>query len=148
MTAPSIIAAMLERHEGRRQFVYLDSEGILTIAVGRNLRDRGLLPEEIDFLRDNDIMDCTQDLRSLFTAVWEPMGQVRQAALLDMRFALGQQGFRDFHKMIVHVIAGDWDAAADEAINSVEYTKAPARWQEDADMLRTGQAPSWWSPAT
>ena len=45
----------LRRDESVKQFVYTDSEGIPTIGVGRNLRDRGLSPDEIDYLLNNDV---------------------------------------------------------------------------------------------
>ncbi len=147
MTSPSLVAAMLERHEGRRQFVYLDTKGIETIAVGRNLRSRGLLPEEIDFLRDNDIIDCTLDLRSLFDA-WESFGEARQAALIDMRFQLGADGFREFHQMIAAIIDGEWEQAGLQGLMSKWAKEAPARAQEVTDIIRSGQAPAWWAAAT
>ena len=37
----------------RRQFPYYDTRGKLTIAVGRNLTDRGLEDDEIDYLFAN-----------------------------------------------------------------------------------------------
>ncbi len=148
MTAPSLIAAMLERHEGRRQFMYLDPKGIPTVGIGRNLRSRGLLPEEIDFLRDNDIIDCTLDLRNIFDA-WESFGFVRQAALIDCRFQLGPDGFRGFHQMIAAIRAGDWEQAGLQGLMSKWARQdAPERAKEITDMLRTGQVPSWWSTAT
>ena len=45
----------LRIHEGVEKTVYNDSEGIPTIGVGRNLRDRGLSDDEIDYLLSNDI---------------------------------------------------------------------------------------------
>lgn len=40
---------LIEHHEGRRAFPYHDIVGKLTIGVGRNLTDRGLSDDEINF---------------------------------------------------------------------------------------------------
>ena len=45
----------LRFHEGVKNHVYKDHLGIETIGVGRNLVDRGLTDEEVDFLLSNDI---------------------------------------------------------------------------------------------
>ena len=42
-------------HEGVKNKVYKDHLGIETIGVGRNLVDRGLSDEEVDYLLGNDI---------------------------------------------------------------------------------------------
>ena len=47
----------LKAHEGVRQHVYLDTEGIETIGVGRNLVHRGLSDDEIELMLANDIRD-------------------------------------------------------------------------------------------
>ena len=47
--------SQLRFHEGVRNQVYKDHLGIETIGVGRNLRDRGLSDEEVDYLLSNDI---------------------------------------------------------------------------------------------
>ena len=47
---------LLQCHEGWRQLPYYDTRGKLTIAVGRNLTDRGLADDEIDYLFANDLI--------------------------------------------------------------------------------------------
>ena len=51
---PTLIR-LIEDHEGRRSHIYTDTVGKLTIGVGRNLTDRGLSDDEIDYLLANDI---------------------------------------------------------------------------------------------
>ena len=51
------LIAQLKVHEGVRDKVYLDTEGIETIGVGRNLKDKGLSEDEIDYLLQNDISE-------------------------------------------------------------------------------------------
>ena len=62
-TPSNIIGAsrdLVQRHEGRRQFPYYDKRGKLSIAVGRNLNDRGLADDEIDYLFANDLVIALQ----------------------------------------------------------------------------------------
>ena len=47
--------AQLSLHEDKRSFPYVDSVGKVSIGIGRNLDDRGLSPDEIDYLYRNDI---------------------------------------------------------------------------------------------
>ena len=56
----------IKMHEGVETVVYLDTEGIETIGVGRNLKDRGLSDDEIDFMLDNDIIICENELTQSF----------------------------------------------------------------------------------
>ena len=68
-TPSNIIAAsrdLVQRHEGRRQFPYYDTRGKLTIAVGRNLNDRGLADDEIDYLFANDLIIALQICQDLY----------------------------------------------------------------------------------
>ena len=59
----------LIRHEGYRQFPYLCSAGKSTVAIGRNLDDRGISEEEAKYLLHNDITICKQELSLLYPIV-------------------------------------------------------------------------------
>ena len=50
----------LIRHEGYRQFPYNCSAGKRTIAIGRNLDDRGISEDEAKYMLRNDIVICKQ----------------------------------------------------------------------------------------
>ena len=62
----SLLRDLLERHEGRRAFPYLDTVGKLTIGVGRNLSDRGLSEDEIDLLLASDIAIAEEACADIF----------------------------------------------------------------------------------
>ena len=55
MTLREQIIKDLIHHEGKENFVYLDTKKIETIGVGRNLRHVGLSEDEIMLLLNNDI---------------------------------------------------------------------------------------------
>ena len=53
----------LIHHEGKKETVYLDSMGIETVAVGRNLSHVGLSEDEIMYLLNNDIDRVEKPIR-------------------------------------------------------------------------------------
>lgn len=133
------VEALIEQHEGLKLKPYRDTVGKLTIGIGRNLDDVGITVAEARILQASDIAACRLDLQSLFGTTWWAIGDVRQAALIDMRFELGHAGFREFAHMIAAVQAGDWGAAADAALDSKWAKQVPSRAETDARMLRTGE---------
>ena len=72
-------------HEGVESKVYKDHLGIETIGVGRNLKDRGLSEDEIDYLLTNDITIIENELDKSFPW-WRDLDEVRQRALADLAF--------------------------------------------------------------
>ena len=52
----------LRLHEGVEHKPYTDTVGKLTIGVGRNLDDRGLSDDEIDYILANDIKIVEDEL--------------------------------------------------------------------------------------
>lgn len=107
----------LIRHEGLELKPYRCTAGKLTIGVGRNIEDVGISRDEALMLLENDIRECHADLYRIFPA-FHGIAPGRQYALVDLRFNLGPSRFRTFRRMIAAVQAKDWDAAADELIDS------------------------------
>ena len=111
------IERQLIEHEGLEQKVYRCTAGKLTIGVGRDLEDKGITEEEALFLLRNDIAECEDDLRSIFTK-FDALDESRKRVLIDMRFNLGPSGFRMFKKMITAVKDKDLSRAAKEMKDS------------------------------
>ena len=128
---------MLERHEGRRDRPYRCTAGKLTIGVGRNLDDRGLSDDEIDYLLANDVKECIRDLGRF--PYWITLDDVRRDALVSMRFNLGAGGFRRFVGMNSALAAGDYGKAADCMMDSIWARQVGGRAVELANMMRTGR---------
>ena len=120
------IERQLIDHEGLEKKAYRCPAGKLTVGVGRNLEDKGLTEEEALFLLRNDIAECEDDLRSIFTE-YDALDESRKRALIDMRFNLGPSRFRQFKKMIAAVKEKDFSRAADEMKDSNWYRQVGKR---------------------
>ena len=127
----------LRIHEGVEKTVYNDSEGIPTIGVGRNLRDRGLSDDEIDYLLSNDI-DIVVDELDKGMPWWKDLDEVRQRVLCDLVFNLGMPRFSGFKKSISYMKQQMWDQAADELLDSKWARQVGRRAQTLSEMMRTG----------
>lgn len=152
-------------HEGLRLEVYKCPAGYWTVGVGRNLegkplrkeeqeyifkrsglapdevievlKERGITKDEALFLLRRDIQDCEQDLKQFDW--FDRLDPVRRKVVLDMRFNLGPQGFRQFKRMIEHLAAGRYSLAAGEMVNSRWYLQVGTRARRLVEMMRTGE---------
>ncbi len=139
------IEQMMIRHEGCVLHAYEDSEGYLTIGIGRLIDKRrggGITEEESRMLFRNDLEKVKEDLSGIFTDfdMWlmQPSFAGIAKGLISMRFQLGASGFRSFSSMIQAIQENDWDRAADEALNSLWAQQTPERAREVAEMIRNG----------
>ena len=129
--------ALLRRHEGVRLTPYHDSVGKLTIGVGRNLTDRGLSVDEVDYLFQND-MAIASDILDIWCAEWRQFSAARCAALLSMAFNLGGPRLSGFRKMRRALLRHDFDEAASQALDSKWASQVPRRAREIAAMIAKG----------
>ncbi len=151
-------------HEGLRLEVYKCPAGYWTIGVGRNLeakgltdfeqvyifgrdgmskqevierlKEQGVTTEQAMWLLANDISECIKDLKRFDW--FDKLDDVRVKVVIDMRFNLGPQGFRQFKRMIEHLAAGRYSLAAGEMINSKWYLQVGSRARRLTEMMRTG----------
>lgn len=131
--------ALLRLHEGVRPMPYTDTVGKLTIGVGRNLTDRGLLPSEVEFLLDNDVHLVTTQC---MTFPWfEGLDEVRQAVVLDMVFNLGLTSFKTFVNTIKMISLGDYHGAAGNMLQSKWATQVGPRATQLSNMMANGAWP-------
>lgn len=132
----SEIADLLLKHEGYRRFVYLDTVGVETIGVGRNLRDRGITKDEAIYLLENDIKDFTEQLdERLFWFDTAP--DKVKLVLTDMAFNLGIPGLLTFHNTLEHIKNGQYDLAAKEMLLSKWANQVGNRAIELSEILKT-----------
>ena len=132
-----LITQELERDEGVRNKVYLDTRGISTIGVGRNLRDKGLSDDEVAYLLKNDIADCAASLDNALPW-WRDMSEVRQRVLLNLRFNLGLNGLLGFVHTLAYMKARNYESAAAGMLGSVWATQVGGRALRLAKMMREG----------
>ena len=89
----------LINHEGKESKVYLDTMGIESIAVGRNLRHVGLSEDEIMYLLKNDIDRVEKQLDTYFSW-WTNKHESVKRMLISFVFNVGIGTAQKFPKMI------------------------------------------------
>jgi lysozyme len=123
--------------EGLKLRLYLDSKGIPTIGVGRNLRDKGISEATAYQMLEEDLDEVERDLSTL--PWWAGLDPIRQLVLADMRFNLGPTRFREFKHMLKAVERKDYFLAAAEMLNSQWSKDVGTRAQKLAILMETGQ---------
>lgn len=143
----------LIRDEGLRLSPYRDSEGYLSIGVGRCLDTNPLTPEEIAYIGH----DCRSDSITTDQAMWlldrgignvqreldiylpwvRALDEVRQRAFANLWFNLGHR-LLGFKHMLVAAVAHDWDLVARELLNSLWRKQVGDRALRLAHMLEIG----------
>jgi lysozyme len=125
-------------HEGVKNKVYLDHLGIETIGVGRNLKDRGLSDDEVNYLLSNDIAVVESELDRELTW-WRDLDEVRQRALADLVFNIGMPRLHGFVKALDALKRRDYQTSAEEFLDSRYAKQVPNRAERIANMIRTGE---------
>ena len=137
---------MIKRHEGLRLKPYRDTVGKLTIGYGRNLEDVGISLEEAELMLEHDLDRAIQAAREVIPG-FDELDEVRQAVLVDMAFNLGRAGLGGFRRCRAALALGDFERAASEMLDSLWARQVGRRAEELAEMMRSGQWPSWLSTA-
>jgi lysozyme len=128
----------LARDEGRRKYPYADTGMKLTVGVGRNLTDRGLRDDEIDYLLANDIHAAAADLDHNLPW-WRTLDPVRQRVMLNLCFNMGWGTFSQFARFFSAMNQHRWDDAAVELIASKWHAQVGDRARRLESMIRTGE---------
>ena len=127
----------LRRDEGVRSTAYLDTEGIPTVGVGRNLRDNGYGGEKYDtveaFVADypdgltDEQIDAAllEDLPPIITKLEQTaqergfdfhsnlsLSDVRREVMINVAFNVGANGYSRWTSHWGAIAAGDWVEAA------------------------------------
>lgn len=131
------IEEQLLLHEGLKLKPYRDTKGVLTIGVGRNLVAKGISREEALLMLRNDIREVTGRLEQY--EWYSKLDPIRQKVIIDMCFNLGLNGLLRFRNMIAAIEAGDYQAAADQMVNSAWYLQVRTRSRRLERMMRTGE---------
>lgn len=142
MSAPTDLRSQLIRDEGLRLRPYRDTEGKLTIGVGRNLDDRGVSFAEAELMLDNDIRlaQATVVARIPFAA---SLSEIRRSVLVNMAFNMGigepgKSGLLGFKKFLAAVEREEWEEAAKQMLDSKWRRQVGIRAERLAEQMRTG----------
>ena len=133
------LADELKEDEGLRLKPYRCPAGRLSIGYGRNLEDVGITLDEARVLLRNDITRVLVECRA--QDWWEQLERepVRARVILNMAFNLGLPRLLGFRRMIAAIRRQDWDAAADEMLDSKWAREdVPKRAEKLAQMMREG----------
>jgi len=146
-------------HEGLRLEVYQDTLGINTIGIGRNLDDRGITKDELDwmdyptiehvysdgiteadavYLAQNDVQIVEEELLAAHPCV-ENLDAVRQLVLVDMAFNMGVPRLCKFKNMWNAIHEGNFEAAAKEMLDSRWATQVKGRATKLANAMHNGE---------
>lgn len=135
--ARKIIAA----EEGWRDQPYYCSEGYPTVGYGFRLAGKGdqlpnfVLPRAAgDAWLDALILSIEHTMSSKTTR----MNVARSAVIVSMCYQIGIQGVLQFKRMWAAIDWQDWQAAADEMLDSRWAKQTPERAQRHAQIMRTG----------
>ena len=146
-------------HEGLRLEVYKDSLGIDTIGIGRNLEDRGITKEELDwmdipnmaivhtmgiteadamYLAENDVQIVEEELVRAHPCV-NKLDAVRQLVLMDMAFNMGVPRLCKFKNMWNAIHEENYIAAAKEMLDSRWAIQVKSRSTKLANAMHNGE---------
>ena len=125
--------------EALRTHAYVDSVGMVTIGVGRNIdrRGPGLSTDECMYLLENDIARVARELDAA-CPWWRQMSDDRQGVLMNMCFNLGIAALLQFHNTLGAMMRGNYDAAAEGMEESKWYKQVGARAARLVDRMRKG----------
>lgn len=128
----------LIREESWENHLYKDSKGIWTIGVGFNIEEHGLPDDVIQLLLDRTCTSAANEAATLVSN-WRRISQMRQSVLTAMVFQMGINRVRQFKNMLAAIEGFDFDAAADEMLDSKWAREdSPARAKRESDLMREG----------
>jgi len=125
----------IKNHEGFRSNPYTDTEGKMTIGIGRNLDDKGITYEEAEYLALNDINIAEKAAASLVRE-FGALNDNRKIVLVSMAFQMGRKGLSKFVKMLNAIDLGSFQTAGDEMLDSLWAEQTPERAKELSEMMK------------
>lgn len=127
----------LSRDEGRRNRVYSDTVGKLTVGVGRNVSDRPFSEDEIDLMLANDIAMVRGQLAQI--PGYAGLTPARRGVLENMCFNLGITRLLGFQKFLNALARSAWNLAATEMLDSKWAGQVGPRATRLAKQIVTGE---------
>ncbi len=138
--APQKLINMIRSDEGFINRLYVDSEGFRTIGIGFCL-DKAALPEPVAFYWCGFILDGLRERINNNQSIgqtYKQLSEPRQWAVINMAYQMGVSGLCGFLNMWDALDRGDYEKAAEEALDSVWARQTKKRAGRIAEILRTG----------
>jgi lysozyme len=137
MTYRDIAERELAIDEGRKNRMYLDSEGIETIGIGHNLRDRPISDRAVRVIFEDDFAVAEADARRL-AHNFDDLSAVRKAVICNMSFNLGFDRLAKFVNTLRAINEGRFGDAATERLDSAWARQVGDRAKRLAAHMRSG----------
>lgn len=126
------------RHEGTRLDMYQDTLGIWTVGVGHNIQEKGISQAVMEIMLDEDLAEAVSELKRS-VSFFSKMPEQVQEALVNLAFNMGIPRLMQFKKTLAYLRDGNFEAAADELLDSRYAEQVGRRADEVADMIRTAE---------
>lgn len=136
MTYLDILHAQLRVDEGYRLKPYPDTEGKITIGIGRNLTDVGVSRGEVALMFDNDLATAESTARKLVPN-FDALSDARRAVVMNMAFNMGFTSLATFVNTLKAIDERRFDAAADGMLASKWAKQVGPRADRLAETMRT-----------
>jgi lysozyme len=140
------LQADLELDEGVKYEIYLDHLDLPTFGIGHLVRDDDpeygqlvgteISEERVNEVFERDIEITLEDCRKLYDD-FDELPEEAQLIIANMCFNLGYPRLSAFKGMKRGVDARDWDAAADEMVDSRWYRQVPNRAERLVQRMRS-----------
>lgn len=124
------------RHEGSRLKMYQDTLGIWTIGVGHNIQEKGISPDVMALILEEDLAESIADLKRNISFFSDLPEQI-QEALVNLCFNMGIPRLLQFKKTLAYLRDEDFKSAANELLDSRYAAQVGQRAIEISDMIRT-----------
>ena len=128
----------LKEAEGFRQHCYICTEGKHTVGYGRNIDEDGglgLSQAEAEMLLANDVQRSVDECRRGFE--WfSDLDPVRQSVIAHLCFWIGFPSLSNFKLMSTAIAQNDFNAAAEQLLDSRLARQVPGRTARLAEQLR------------
>lgn len=140
-----IIKEDLIKHEGYRDEIYLDSEGLPTFGIGHLIVEDDIehqwpvgtkvTAQRIDDVFLKDLKEAVDDAECLVSDLYSLPDQCIRV-LVNMAFNLGRPRLSGFKNMLAAVEAKDFEEAANQMIDSRWYNQVGGRSVELENWMR------------
>lgn len=135
---------LLELHEGKRNLMYVDSEGVPTIGIGHNLQ-KPISDKAVSVIFQDDIKEVFT-LLDKYLPWWRTMSENRQLVIADMAFNLGvgpssedpTGNLLEFKNTLKAMREGRYNDAAEGMGNSKWAVQVGSRAVRLQKMMREG----------
>jgi lysozyme len=130
----------VQDNEGFRATAYRDSLNRLTVGFGLcidpDVPGAGITREEAATILRMRLMRLQGEVASAVPGFYDHPDPVQQA-LVEASYQMGVAGLLGFKKMLQALEARDYEAAADEGLDSKWANQTPARAKKVTDMIRS-----------